>query len=190
MLKSGDDPSEGLLDEVRGFVNEKLCVRFCDDYYDGNGSRTGKGKRDLLLGILDRPIRVCGMVLNEGEPGGGPFWTKNSDGTVSLQIAEPSQVAPDQQDILSGGTHFNPVDLVCGLRRYDGSKFDLSEYVDPATGFVSAKSKDGKQLLAQELPGLWNGAMSKWNTVFVEVPVSTFTPVKVVTDLLRPEHQE
>ena len=140
----------------------------------------------------NRPLRVCGMVKNEGEPGGGPFWAKNPDETVSLQVVESSQIDPDsmqQQNIVSHATHFNPVDLVCAVKNYKGEKYNLLEYTDPATGFISKKSKDGKDLKAQELPGLWNGAMSNWNTLFVEVPIETFNPVKTVNDLLREQHQ-
>lgn len=139
----------------------------------------------------NRPLRVCGMVKNEGEPGGGPFWAKNSDGTVSLQVAESSQIDPrsvQQQTLAKHATHFNPVDLVCAVKNYKGEKYDLTKFTDPATGFISIKSKDGKELKAQELPGLWNGAMSNWNTLFVEVPIETFNPVKTVNDLLREQH--
>jgi hypothetical protein len=132
------------------------------------------------------------MVKNEGEPGGGPFWVKESSGEISLQIVESSQIDMDnaqQKDILGKSTHFNPVDLVCGVRDYKGKVFDLRKFVDPSTGFISYKSKDGKDLKAQELPGLWNGAMANWITVFVEIPISTFNPVKTVNDLLRKEHQ-
>ena len=141
---------------------------------------------------LNRPIRVCGVVKNVGEPGGGPFLAYNPDGSVSLQILESSQIDknnPEYVKMFTEGTHFNPVDLVCGIRDYKGEKFDLPKYVDPATGFISYKSKNGKELKALELPGLWNGAMSDWNTIFVEVPLETFNPVKTVCDLLRPEHQ-
>ncbi|MDR0977084.1 MAG: DUF4301 family protein [Prevotellaceae bacterium] len=141
---------------------------------------------------LNRPMRVCGMVKNVGEPGGGPFLAYNPDGTISLQILESSQINMDDaaaRQMFEQGTHFNPVDLVCGVRDYKGRKFDLPAYVDPATGFISHKSKNGRDLKALELPGLWNGAMSNWNTVFVEVPLSTFNPVKTVNDLLRPEHR-
>ncbi|TCO93290.1 uncharacterized protein DUF4301 [Bacteroides heparinolyticus] len=141
---------------------------------------------------LNRPMRVCGMVKNVGEPGGGPFLAYNSDGTVSLQILESSQIDmddPAKKEMFEKGTHFNPVDLVCAVRDYKGHKFDLVKYVDKATGFISYKSKNGKDLKALELPGLWNGAMSDWNTVFVEVPLSTFNPVKTVNDLLREQHQ-
>jgi hypothetical protein len=146
-----------------------------------------------LFGLLNRPVRVCGMVKNLGEPGGGPFWTVNPDGALSLQIVESSQVDhhdPEQQAILQSATHFNPVDLVCGVRDYKGKKFNLMQYRDPDTGFISKKFKNGKPLKALELPGLWNGSMAHWNTIFAEVPVTTFTPVKTVYDLLRPEHQD
>ena len=141
---------------------------------------------------LNRPMRVCGMVKNVGEPGGGPFLAYNSDGTISLQILESSQIDmsdPEKKAMFEQGTHFNPVDLVCAIRNYKGEKFDLTKYVDPATGFISSKSKSGRNLKALELPGLWNGAMSDWNTVFVEVPLTTFNPVKTVNDLLREQHQ-
>ncbi|MDR0939242.1 MAG: DUF4301 family protein [Mediterranea sp.] len=145
-----------------------------------------------LRGKLNRPMRVCGMVKNVGEPGGGPFLAYNSDGTISSQILESSQIDmddPKKREMFERGTHFNPVDLVCATRDYKGRKFDLTKYVDKATGFISLKSKNGKDLKALELPGLWNGAMSDWNTVFVEVPLSTFNPVKTVNDLLREQHQ-
>lgn len=145
--------------------------------------------QDNLRAVLDRPLRVCGMVKNEGEPGGGPFWVKNSDGSESLQIAESSQIAPEQKSLMKEATHFNPVDLVCAVKNFEGEKFDLSQFIDPKTGFISEKSKDGKAIKAQELPGLWNGAMADWNTIFVEVPITTFAPVKTVVDLLRAEHQ-
>lgn len=141
---------------------------------------------------FNRPIRVCGMVKNVGEPGGGPFLAYNTDGTFSPQILESSQIDKDNAeylDMFNNGTHFNPVDLVCGVKDYKGEKFDLTQFVDKNTGFISYKSKNGKELKALELPGLWNGAMSDWNTVFVEVPLTTFNPVKTVNDLLRPQHQ-
>ncbi|MEG1860885.1 MAG: DUF4301 family protein [Bacteroidaceae bacterium] len=141
---------------------------------------------------LNRPMRVCGMVKNVGEPGGGPFLAYNEDGTISLQILESSQIDmndPEAKEMFKKGTHFNPVDLVCSLCNYNGEKFHLPNYVDKTTGFISNKSKNGKELQALELPGLWNGAMSNWNTVFVEVPLTTFNPVKTVNDLLRDEHQ-
>ena len=141
---------------------------------------------------LNRPMRVCGMVKNVGEPGGGPFLAYNQDGTISLQILESSQIDKSNEEYMKmfkSGTHFNPVDLVCGVKDYQGNHFDLTKYVDPQTGFISSKSKNGKDLKALELPGLWNGAMSDWNTIFVEVPLETFNPVKTVNDLLREQHQ-
>jgi len=144
------------------------------------------------LGDPGRPVRVCGVVRNEGEPGGGPFWVAGADGASSLQIVESSQVDhadPRQEAIWRSSTHFNPVDLVCALREPDGTPYQLARFVDPATVFISKKSKDGRVLKALERPGLWNGAMAGWHTVFVEVPIETFTPVKTVFDLLRPEHQ-
>ena len=146
----------------------------------------------ILRKKLNRPMRVCGVVKNVGEPGGGPFLAYNPDGSISPQILESSQIDknnPDNVRMFTEGTHFNPVDLVCAIRDYKGNKFDLPKFVDSATGFISYKSKNGKDLKALELPGLWNGAMSDWNTVFVEVPLKTFNPVKTVNDLLRPEHQ-
>ena len=141
---------------------------------------------------LNRPIRVCGVVRNEGEPGGGPFLAYNQDGTVSPQILESNQIDkanPAYVKMFTEGTHFNPVDLVCAIKNYKGECFHLPDFVDKNTGFISSKSKDGKELKALELPGLWNGAMSDWNTVFVEVPLTTFNPVKTVNDLLREQHQ-
>lgn len=147
---------------------------------------------DFLYMMLHRPIRVCGMVVNEGEPGGGPFWVKKDNGCLELQIVESSQVNKDiskQQKILQQSTHFNPVDIICGVRDYKGEKFDLTKYVDQQSGFITEKSYQGRVLKALELPGLWNGAMSNWNTLFVEVPLLTFNPVKSVTDLLKSAHQ-
>jgi hypothetical protein len=147
----------------------------------------------LLYAKLNRPMRVCGMVKNAGEPGGGPFLARNADGSQSLQIVESAQIDlhhASAKKIFQASTHFNPVDLVCSFRDYKGGMYDLRKFRDPATGFISQKSKDGRTLKALELPGLWNGAMSDWNTLFVEVPLSTFSPVKTVTDLLRREHQQ
>ena len=166
------------LEPIAVFIENELCVKLPKDYGTA-----------LLRQVLDRPIRVCGMVRNEGEPGGGPFWVAGADGLETLQIAESNQIAPEKRELMRSATHFNPVDLVCSFRTSKGGRFDLREFVDPATGFISRKSDGGRELLAQELPGLWNGAMARWNTVFVEVPITTFSPVKVVTDLLRPEHQ-
>lgn len=151
---------------------------------------------DLVLYLrkkLNRPIRVCGMVKNSGEPGGGPFLAYNSDGTVSLQIVESSQIDFSDNEakaMFTESTHFNPVDLVCSTRDYKGNKFNLTDFIDHSTGFISKKSQEGRELKALELPGLWNGAMSGWNSLFVEVPALTFNPVKSVNDLLRPEHKE
>ena len=166
------------LEPIAAFIENELCVKLPKDY-----------GTPLLRRVLNRPIRVCGMVRNEGEPGGGPFWVAGADGLETLQIAESNQIAPEKRKLMRSATHFNPVDLVCSFRTSKGGRFDLREFVDPATGFISRKSDGGRELLAQELPGLWNGAMARWNTVFVEVPITTFSPVKVVTDLLRPEHQ-
>lgn len=178
----------GFLAEAANFLENTLNVKPAENQYYTE-------KEDLyqyLKEKYNRPIRVCGMVRNEGEPGGGPFWAFNQDGTVSLQIAESVQIDhgdPIQAKIARHASHFNPVDLVCGLKNYKGEKYDLMQFADPLTGFISTKSKDGKELKAQELPGLWNGAMSDWNTLFVEVPVETFNPVKTVNDLLRSQHQ-
>ena len=175
------------LEEIIRFVQQDLCCRK-EDVKDLEDA-------DLVLYLrrkLNRPMRVCGVVKNVGEPGGGPFLAYNSDGTVSLQILESSQIDknnPEYVAMFKNGTHFNPVDLVCAVKDYKGNKFNLPDYVDKATGFISYKSKNGKELKALELPGLWNGAMSDWNTVFVEVPLGTFNPVKTVNDLLREQHQ-
>ncbi|MEE2801110.1 MAG: DUF4301 family protein, partial [Bacteroidota bacterium] len=145
---------------------------------------------ETLIDCLNRPLRVCGMVKNEGEPGGGPFWVKSSYG-INLQIVESAQVNKEnekQKNIAKECTHFNPVDIVCCVRDYKGDKFDLQKYCDPEMGFITLKSRFGFKLKAQELPGLWNGSMAYWNTIFVEVPVSTFNPVKTVNDLLKPAH--
>lgn len=180
-----DASCTSLLAQIAEFIEKELMYKASETTKALEGAELAAA----LRAVLERPIRVCGMVLNEGEAGGGPFWTLNSDGSKSLQIAESSQIAPEKAHLLVEGTHFNPVDLVCGTKNYKGEKFDLQKYVDPQTGFISVKSKDGRELKALELPGLWNGAMSNWNTLFVEVPVSTFSPVKSVVDLLRPQHQ-
>ena len=175
-----------LLDEIERWLDETLCIRF-DSLPDCLEKRAA-----VLRAKLDRPIRVCGMVRNLGEPGGGPFIVKGTDGSTSLQILESVQINMDDPQAaaaFAGATHFNPVDLVCCLRNYKGEKFDLLRHVDSNAGFISFKSYQGRELKALELPGLWNGAMSDWNTLFVEVPVDTFNPVKVVLDLLREAHQ-
>ena len=186
ILDNGDVTEEELA-EIMAFAREMLMIDIPDfvekyDLYE---------KTDFLYDCLNRPIRVCGMVKNEGEPGGGPFWIKNNNDEVSLQIIESSQIdhgKEDQEAIFKASTHFNPVDLICGCWNYKGEAFNLNDYVDPSTGFVSSKSKDGRELKALELPGLWNGAMADWITLFVEVPIETFNPVKTVNDLLKPMH--
>ncbi len=179
---------ETLLESGLEFAKEKLFIQIPPAIAKG----AAKEKADFLFERLNRPIRVCGMVKNEGEPGGGPFWVNGRDGTVSLQIVEKSQVdleSPTQREALDSSTHFNPVDLICGVKDYRGEPFDLMNFTDPETGFISSKSSEGRQLKALELPGLWNGAMANWITIFVEVPIITFNPVKTVLDLLRKEHQ-
>ena len=179
----------GELNEMLTFVKEKL-------YKDGTEavkSLPDKDKQAGLVSLLDRPIRVCGMVKNEGEPGGGPFWVFSANGEQSLQIVETSQIDlkdPRQAAIVQASTHFNPVDLVCSIKNPHGRVYNLKEFVDEETGFISLKSTGGKTVKAQELPGLWNGGMAGWITIFVEVPIVTFNPVKTVNDLLRKEHTE
>jgi hypothetical protein len=148
-------------------------------------------ERDAIAALLDRPLRVCGMVRNTGEPGGGPFWVRGHDGRVTRQVVESAQVAPEpaQQAVFRTATHFNPVLLACALRDRCGRPWDLPRFVDEHAAIVTRKSAMGRELLALERPGLWNGAMAGWNTVFVEVPLAVFNPVKTVMDLLRPEHQ-
>lgn len=188
MLDEGDPDHEGL-HRIFEFLEKRLNVRF-------PASVSGlslKEQVEVLKDKLKRPIRVCGMVKNEGEPGGGPFWMKDQDGRLSLQIVESAQVDPGdaaQQELLRTSTHFNPVDLVCGVRDAYGEKYNLMNYVDSRQGFITGKTFEGRSLKALELPGLWNGGMAYWNTVFVEVPISTFNPVKTVNDLLKPAHSE
>ncbi|MBN1253626.1 MAG: DUF4301 family protein [Bacteroidales bacterium] len=180
--------SPEFINEIETFFKSDLCVIFDDKYYEYHENE----KLIYLKNKLNRPIRVCGMVKNEGEPGGGPFLAKNNDGSISLQIVESSQIDLKNEDIaqiVKKSTHFNPVDLICSVKDYKGNKFDLNKFIDKKTGFISEKSKNGKFLKALELPGLWNGAMSDWNTVFVEVPLITFNPVKTINDLLRKEHK-
>ena len=186
LLDTGSYTHEQIEEMIR-FVQHDLCCRKADikELEDA----------DLVIYLrkkLNRPMRVCGVVKNAGEPGGGPFLTYNQDGTVSLQILESSQIDKSNEEyveMFKRGTHFNPVDLVCAVKDYKGNAFNLPDYVDKTTGFISSKSKSGKELKALELPGLWNGAMSDWSTIFVEVPLSTFNPVKTVNDLLREQHQ-
>ncbi len=180
-------PSGEELVEMLDFLHHKLCIS-----HDKTDEMNPEQLRDFLFNKFNRPTRICGMVKNEGEPGGGPFLAYNPDGTVSPQILESSQINPndkDAQKLLKEATHFNPVDLVVCIKDYKGNKFNLPDYVDKATGFISIKSREGVGIKALELPGLWNGAMSDWNTVMIEVPVETFNPVKTVNDLLRPTHQ-
>jgi len=182
------DVSDEELDQILHFAKTDLMI----DIPDFVSEYTSIEKVDYLYDRLNRPMRICGMVKNEGEPGGGPFWVKNDDDEVSLQIIESSQInhkEAHQEAIFQAATHFNPVDLVCGCWNYRGEAFNLTDFVDPNTGFISNKSKDGRELRALELPGLWNGAMADWITVFVEVPIETFNPVKTVNDLLKPMHQ-
>lgn len=175
-----------LCNEIEGFLRDELCIVLPE-------AASCKDRALALRAKLNRPIRVCGMVRNQGEPGGGPFIIRGADGSTSLQILESVQINPDDPEAveaLKSATHFNPVDIVCCLRNSEGGKFNLPDYVDEDTGFISSKSYKGRELKALELPGLWNGSMSDWNTLFVEVPVETFNPVKVVLDLLRPAHQQ
>ncbi|MCM4166790.1 hypothetical protein KCTC52924_01643 [Arenibacter antarcticus] len=176
------------LASIKKFLEEELNVHFLDKYYSFSIGE----QIEILKDKINRPIRICGMVKNEGEPGGGPFWVKDVHGHISLQIIESAQVDtgnPEQLRIMKNATHFNPVDLVCGVRNYKGENFNLLNYVDTQQGFITQKTKEGKDLKALELPGLWNGAMAFWNTIFVEVPLETFNPVKTVNDLLKPSHQ-
>lgn len=177
-----------VIDRIARFVEKELFIQLPESFF----GLTPADRTEFLKLKLNRPIRVCGVVKNSGEPGGGPYWIENNDGTVSLQILESSQIDLGNEDsvrMLKESTHFNPVDLVCSVKSYTGEAFDLRRYVDPKTGFISSKSKSGKELKALELPGLWNGAMADWITLLVEVPSSTFNPVKTVNDLLRKEHQ-
>ncbi len=185
-----DDPfstpeCQELCNEIENFLRDTLCVTIPEP-------KDCRERAELLRAKLNRPVRVCGMVKNEGEPGGGPFVIRDKKGATSLQILESAQIDkndPRSMEILKTSTHFNPVDLVCCIEDYEGNKFDLADFVDEETGLISSKSYHGRELKALELPGLWNGAMSDWNTLFVEVPIETFNPVKTVLDLLRPAHQ-
>lgn len=187
LLRTGH-PSRPTLNEMLDFLHSRLnTTNEKADKMDDNELA------NYILHKLNRPLRVCGMVRNEGEPGGGPFLTYNPDGTISPQILESTQFDPTNPEsaiMMSRATHFNPVDLVCSTTDVEGHRFLLKDFVDPATGFISSKSRNGHDIKALELPGLWNGAMSNWNTIFVEVPADTFNPVKTVNDLLRPAHQQ
>ena len=180
--------SEEEIYEIANFLSKQMNVyispefeKYADHY-----------KVDYLKSRIHRPIRVCGMVKNEGEPGGGPFWIKHENGELSLQIVEMNKIntkSKSQNKIVKSATHFNPVDIVCGVKNYKGEKYDLKQFMDAKTHFVVIKNKYGKKLKTLEQPGLWNGGMALWNTVFVEVPLSTFNPVKKVHDLLKASHQ-
>lgn len=187
LLDKGE-ADDATIEDIKNFLKTNLNVRFSEEF----DSKSNSDKVNILKDKINRPIRICGMVKNEGEPGGGPFWVTNSKGEVSLQIIESAQIDMNnsqQADILKNATHFNPVDLVCAVRNYKGEKYDLLKFVDEKQGFITGKTKDGKELKALELPGLWNGAMAFWNTIFVEVPLVTFNPVKSVVDLLKDSHQ-
>lgn len=186
LVKEGK-PDDEKLEAVIAFIRNVLCVT-----HDKTDAMTAEEKKEYIFSKLNRPLRVCGMVRNEGEPGGGPFLVYGPDGTVSPQILESSQINPDDKEamrMLKESTHFNPVDLAVSVRDYKGKKFNLPDFVDKTTGFISVKSREGVEIKALELPGLWNGAMSDWNSIFIEVPAQTFNPVKTVNDLLRQAHQ-
>ncbi|MFT5847844.1 MAG: hypothetical protein ACJARX_001071 [Psychroserpens sp.] len=181
-------PSEEKLIEIGEFLMNRMNVKISSEFE----KYSLKYQVEYLSEKLNRPIRVCGMVKNEGEPGGGPFWIKDESGNISLQIVESAQINKKrkrQKDILKNATHFNPVDLVCGIKDHKGKKYDLKKFIDYKAAFITKKTKTGKDLKALELPGLWNGSMANWNTIFVEVPLITFNPVKTVNDLLKAPHQ-
>ena len=182
-----DSIHESFIEQINAFVEDNLCVLPYD--------RPANKEEHVywLKQKLNRPIRVCGMVRNEGKPGGGPFWTINDDHSISLQIVEQAQINtenPVKKEMLENSTHFNPVDIVCSTKDYKGNHFDLRKFIDHKAGFITRKTKAGRSIIAQEKPGLWNGAMSNWNTIFVEVPIETFNPVKNVNDLLNSAHQK
>ena len=187
-LNANEKLEKTRLDSMVSFLHERLAIAIPDMLE----SWDARELKQWLIRTMDRPIRVCGMVRNEGEPGGGPFYVRSESGEVSLQIVESSQIDMknvEKAELVRDSTHFNPVDLVCGTRDYLGKKFNLTRYVDHNTGFISEKSVGGASLKALELPGLWNGAMAHWLTLFVEVPIETFSPVKTVFDLVRKEHR-
>jgi hypothetical protein len=188
-LLSSGNAGETDLKEITRFCRKKLHLDIPPEF----AKRSPAERQSFLFEKLNRPLRVCGMVKNEGEPGGGPFWVDHSEGegVMSLQIVEEAQIDRNdsgQRTLWQSSTYFNPVDLVCGVRDYRGQKFDLARFVDPEWSTISGKSEEGRELLALERPGLWNGSMAYWNTLFVEVPLITFNPVKTVEDLLRPQH--
>ncbi|WP_430411484.1 DUF4301 family protein [Kordia sp.] len=186
MLHNGVSDEE--LNTILHFLFEALNVQISEEFE----KYSRKYQIEYLIEKLNRPIRVCGMVKNEGEPGGGPFWVKHENGSISLQIVESAQIDRKNdyhQSILKKSTHFNPVDIVCGVKDYQGNKYNLTQFIDKKSYFIASKSKSGKKIKALELPGLWNGAMAFWNTIFIEVPLVTFNPVKTINDLLKPTHQ-
>jgi hypothetical protein len=187
-LENPRNITDELIDEILAYTKEKLCIIPPEDF--------DKKDKNMVINYLfkklNRPVRVGGMVKAHGDTGGGPFWAKNPDGTISLQIAETKQIDmndPEKKEIYNRATHFNPTDFACYIKDFKGNKFDLNRFVDPNTGFITTKSAGDKEIKAQELPGLWNGAMSEWNTIFVEAPYATFNPVKAINDLLDVEHQ-
>jgi hypothetical protein len=187
-LLENEEVSKEDIQIIAEFLENRLHIVISNEFV----KYSTKYQKDYLFDKLNRPIRICGMVKNEGEPGGGPFWVKDERGQISLQIIESAQIDSEsnaQMEILKNATHFNPVDLICGIKNFKGEVFDLQKFVDPKTAFITMKTKSGKDLKALELPGLWNGSMAGWNTIFVEVPLVTFNPVKTVTDLLKPAHQ-
>jgi len=187
-LRGPRDPDRGLVDRCFSFVEETLAVAVPESARRAPAQE----QRDVLVRHLDRPLRVCGMVPNTGEPGGGPFWVRERDGSTTRQIVESAQIdagSREQQSVFASSSHFNPVLLACALRDFHGRPFRLADFIDEDAVFIARKSKDGRELKALERPGLWNGAMARWHTVFVEVPGICFTPVKTVNDLLRAEHQ-
>ena len=187
-LEMQPEPSDEFIAGIRKFLTEEVFYQVAPSF----DTLSNREKRDRLFQILNRPIRICGMVLNTGAPGGGPFWVENADGSRSLQIVETAQMDlndPQVSELLDGADYFNPVDVVCGLKNYKGEDFDLMKYRDDDTGIITEKSQGGKNLKALELPGLWNGSMADWLTVFMEVPAITFNPVKSVNDLLDDAHQ-
>ena len=180
--------TESDIQEIKEFAENKMSFPLPEEFKYFQKSY----KIEYLIKVLNRPIRVCGMVKNEGEPGGGPFWVQDDKGRLTLQIVESSQIDlnnKSQKSIAKGATHFNPVDIVCGVKNFKGEKFDLTQFIDQNAAFITEKTKNGKPIKAFELPGLWNGAMAKWTTIFVEVPLETFNPVKTVNDLLKSSHQ-
>lgn len=183
-----EDQTEDELFEIAQFLSNEMNLVIRNEFE----KYSKRYQKQYLFDKLNRPIRICGMVKNEGEPGGGPFWVKDESANISLQIVESAQIDKKnkhQKSILKNATHFNPVDLVCGIKDYKGDKFDLTDFVDPKTAFITMKTKVGKDIKALELPGLWNGSMANWNTIFFEVPLVTFNPVKNVNDLLKGPHQ-